>query len=231
MRKKNKRGFLLAEETLKIVVALIAITFLIYFLTSLYFARINEIEYEKAKTTLIDSDESLKATIENLNEGEIREYLINDPDDWNIVSFTVNTKPNLCPGNSCLCLCKDSSKKIELQSKKCDKENEGICISANIDRDVKIKIQKDITKISIQKTGNEISISEIGIAPETNVKTSFIGNEDNEVYVSEETGKVEEEGVFVATLNAIEQGYYWLRDKLDGGKANVGEGGTAGIKG
>ena len=42
MRKKNKGGFLLAEETLKIVIALIALTFLIYFLMSLYFAKTSE---------------------------------------------------------------------------------------------------------------------------------------------------------------------------------------------
>ena len=32
----NRKGFLLAEETLKIILALIAITFLVYFLVSLY---------------------------------------------------------------------------------------------------------------------------------------------------------------------------------------------------
>ena len=200
----QRKGFLLAEETLKIVIALIAISFLIYFLTSLYFAKINEIEYEKAKATLTDSDESLKATLENLNDGETREYLINDPGEWHLVSFSGNIKPNLCSGNSCLCICKDSGNKIESQAKQCDGRNNGVCTPANIEKDIKIKIRTEITKISIQKTNQEISINEIGTA--TEIKTASVSNEKGE-YVSVETGKIEDEGIFAVALNGIKNAW------------------------
>ena len=250
----QKKGFLLAEETLKIVIALIAISFLIYFLTSLYFAKINEIEYEKAKVTLIDSDESLKATIENLNDGETREYLINDPDDWHLVSFTGITKPNLCAGNSCLCICKDSRKNIQSQVKQCDDKNNGICTPANIDRDVKIKIQKDITKISIQKTNGEISI--IRLSPE---ETAFLdrifgkpkfepkgptpvsgvkgeqpteGEIEKEAGISEGTSQTEpqeEEGIFTAALDGLKTIWGKIRGtKLDSPKSDTSVIGTKG---
>ena len=49
---KNKKGFLLAEETLKIIIAVIAIGFLVYFLVSLYFSAKASKETEQAEETL-----------------------------------------------------------------------------------------------------------------------------------------------------------------------------------
>lgn len=48
----DKKGFLLAEETLKIIIAVIAIGFLAYFLVSLYLSAKTSAEAEQAKSTL-----------------------------------------------------------------------------------------------------------------------------------------------------------------------------------
>lgn len=56
---RNKSGFLLAEETLRIVIALIVIILLVSFLTSLYFINSNRQETVQEEQTLIDQDESL----------------------------------------------------------------------------------------------------------------------------------------------------------------------------
>jgi len=73
----NKKGFLLAEETLKIVVAVISITFLIYFLTSLYFARIDGENLRKAEAVLKGNSEgSIKTAIENLDKINSVKYFV-----------------------------------------------------------------------------------------------------------------------------------------------------------
>jgi len=100
----NKKGFLLAEETLKIIIAVISIVFLVYFLTSLYFAKAGEQERKEAEATLISSPESLKATITNLNEGETQNFSLANPDGWSLFGF-VDKKPNSCAGQNCLCIC------------------------------------------------------------------------------------------------------------------------------
>ncbi len=157
----NKNGFLLAEETLKIVLAFIALTFLVYFLTSLYFAKINEVDFGKAKQTLIDSPEGLEKTFQNLQEGKTRQFIIQDPVGWHLFSFIGNDKPNSCAGKNCLCICKKTvSSYLTSQTEKCDEKNSGVCmVAANLESSVDIEILKDLkTVIFIKKVNNKISI-------------------------------------------------------------------------
>ncbi|MBI4116387.1 hypothetical protein HY449_01445 [Candidatus Pacearchaeota archaeon] len=151
----QKNGFLLAEETLKMVLAVIAITFLIYFLVSFYFGRANAIEFEKAKRTLVDSGESIKKTIENLKEKETREIVLDSPDKWLLLSFTSELKPKSCTKN-CVCICDEAI--IRKQAEVCDKPNEGICtVVENLKQgDASIQIKTSLTKISISRINNEI---------------------------------------------------------------------------
>ena len=65
---KSRKAFLLGEETLKIVVALICIVVLIYFLAMLYYAKVDGEKLAQAKALLIDSSESTKAKINNLDK-------------------------------------------------------------------------------------------------------------------------------------------------------------------
>ena len=68
--KKNKKGMLLAEETLKTVIAVIVIVFLVYFLVNLYFEKLQGDALKKSEQLLIRSDQSIKNIIETLKEGE-----------------------------------------------------------------------------------------------------------------------------------------------------------------
>lgn len=158
---KQKNGFLLAEETLKMVIAVIAITFLIYFLVSFYFGRVNAIEFEKAKRNLIDSGESVKKTMENLKEKETREIVLDSPDKWLLLSFTSEPKPNSCAGKNCVCICDKAL--LRSQVDVCDKPNEGICVVVeNLKQgDASIQIKTSLTKISVSKINNEIVIRKI----------------------------------------------------------------------
>jgi len=100
----NKKGFFLAEETLKIVIALICIGFLIYFLTSLYFANRDDKALEMAKS-------SLPKLIEDLN-AEVTEPIVQNPQGWAILSWPhLENKiiPKSCSNlgwDNCICICK-----------------------------------------------------------------------------------------------------------------------------
>ncbi|MAH03669.1 hypothetical protein CMI39_02685 [Candidatus Pacearchaeota archaeon] len=139
---KNKKGFLLAEETLKIVIALIAISFLIYFLSSLYFNSQKDEKLEFAKASL----EHLMEEINSIEEGKPKDVEIYNPEGWVVVSWPYLDEkliPNSCSnfkGKSCICICKDlkfgealwskipflTDSQREVASNKCDKK--GICM-------------------------------------------------------------------------------------------------------
>jgi len=159
----NQKGILLASETLKIVIAVISITFLVYFLTSLYFTGITKEKMREAEAILKTSGESLGNVINLLGEGEEKQFQFPNPSNWYLFSF-VEDKPNSCAGKNCLCICGNALVKFfNGQIKKCDKE--GSClILDNLKEFEQIKIQspqKSLTKISVKKINNEVQISEI----------------------------------------------------------------------
>ena len=75
----NSKGFLLGEETLKIVIALICIGFLVYFLGALYYNTTNDEELELAKS-------SVEYLVDELNAGS-SEIEIYNPEGWVILNF------------------------------------------------------------------------------------------------------------------------------------------------
>ena len=87
MRKiiRNKKGFLLASEVLKIVLAVISITFLIYLLFSIYYANINAQKKEEAESTL----KRIGDIITRINNGAIMREMMNDitPVSWSFFTF------------------------------------------------------------------------------------------------------------------------------------------------
>ena len=146
---KNKKGFLLAEETLKIVIAVISISFLIYFLNSLYFSKINEQKKQHAEATL----EKIYEKIKNL---QIEKETINDPTPlgWHFFSFVgQNKKPNFCAGKNCLCICDKvlwDLSGFDRQINECD--NDGVCkIIENLDGFDEIEIKGPPFSIEIIK--------------------------------------------------------------------------------
>lgn len=168
-----KRGFLLAEQTLKIVLALIALSFLIFFLISLYFSNISNVKLKQAEQILIESDESIEKSIQNLNDGGSKELVIDNPKGWYLFGFT-DLKPKVCEGANCLCICDrvydDKIRDIwksweERQAESCNDNEKGICIPVpNLKEgqiSIEIKDPRDLTSILIKKENNEILIQEI----------------------------------------------------------------------
>jgi len=104
---KTKRGMLLAEETLKMVIAIIVIVFLVYFLVNLYYGKLKDDAIKKSEQLLIKSDQSIKNVIESLKEGESKNLVLQEissfGDNWHLFSFTEQEKPNSCAGKNCLC--------------------------------------------------------------------------------------------------------------------------------
>ncbi len=118
----NKKGFLLGEETLKIVLAVIAIGFLVGFLVSLYFSYTRNKDLELAEA-------SLEHLIEEINSGSV-EVEIYNPKIWVISSFSVDEVPlpNDCVGygwESCICICENSIGNFE---EDCD--TLGVCLES-----------------------------------------------------------------------------------------------------
>jgi len=127
--KIDKKGFLLAEETLKIILSVIAIGFLAYLLFSIYNANKEAKDLELAEASL----EHLTAEIDS-GSVDIEIYNPTTNNAWYIVGWPVSgEKPLYCDNlgwEKCLCICKYSSAQIINPSKLsrlCDKT--GVCTS------------------------------------------------------------------------------------------------------
>ena len=94
----NNKGFLLGEETLKIVIAVICIGFLIYFLGALYFNSLGEEDLKLAKS-------SVEHIIEELNAGST-EIEIYNPEGWWIRNeqnkICICEKSDSCDSEGCI---------------------------------------------------------------------------------------------------------------------------------
>lgn len=113
---KNKRGFLLGEETLKIILAVICIIFLVYLLGSLYYNSVRDKEVPLAKA-------SVEYIIKEVNAGAT-EIQIYNPEGWEILNF----KENL------LCICKNIDE--------CDPDD--TCVESGIIISGSIKIEEPL---------------------------------------------------------------------------------------
>ena len=156
---KDKKGFLLADETLKIIIALIAIIFLAYFLTQLYFAKVNGDKLQQANALLTGSQESLKIIMSSLNESGTHIKQVIEPSGWYLFSFSDgDTKPNSCAGDNCLCICDnawDINGRFNRQEKECDKN--GAClVEKDLGKFDRIEITGEVKNINITKIGGKI---------------------------------------------------------------------------
>jgi hypothetical protein len=137
---KNKKGFLLAEETLKIIIAVISISFLIYLLVSLYMSGKDSKDLELARA-------SLEHLVEEINSERVEVEIYNPTNKlgtywWMFIWPYGEDKiiPNSCSNigwKKCICICgirsftgwtKESAKD------KCDKR--GVCLE--LDKELKI---------------------------------------------------------------------------------------------
>jgi len=98
----NKKGFLLGEETIKLILSVIAIIFLVMFIVYLYNNFSQNKELEQAKSSLTHLITEIAA-----GSAEVQIY---NPKDWGVASFSSKEnfpKPCLTAGwSSCICICK-----------------------------------------------------------------------------------------------------------------------------
>ncbi|MCX6747042.1 MAG: hypothetical protein NTU63_02810 [Candidatus Pacearchaeota archaeon] len=157
----NKKGFLLGEETLKIVVAVICIIFLIFLLVSVYYA-VTGGQKSKEAASILNGANGLTKEIERINLGGTPKpdgFFVPNPVSWYVFSFIgEDKKPNLCTGKDCLCICKNIIINIfDRQIKDCD--DKGACaIVQNLKGFNKIGIDRKGIWLSIEKINGEIEI-------------------------------------------------------------------------
>lgn len=157
---KNKKGMLLTEETLKIIIAVIGLVLLSYLLISLFTSNSREKKQRDAAATI----ERISLVIDNLKVSGGEDIDLH-PKGWTLFGFVgEEEKPNSCIGENCLCICNKvvGGEILNRQTKQCDKR--GSCLSVsnlNDFEDVKIKSYKEfLTKINLKEEGGKISITE-----------------------------------------------------------------------
>ncbi len=155
----NKKGNLLPEETLKIVIAVICIGFLIILIVSIYFSLTGAEKTKQAETQISNPNGFIKTILRTV-EGNTTFKLVPNPADWYIFSFKGDRKPNLCTGQNCICICEDVLYIFDWQKRlinKCD--DKGACALISNFRDFeKIKIEKTGTNVSADKINGELII-------------------------------------------------------------------------
>lgn len=159
LNNENKRGFLLAEETIKIIIAVVCIIFLVYILVSIYNSSTSVKKIEQAREVLNQSESLISSLAEG---GSISQDILN-PVGWHLYTFIGEDKPNSCLGENCLCICTNSMiELINSQAEKCD--DKGVCILVSnlgtSDLDLKITSSTEPLFIEIKKQDGQISVGE-----------------------------------------------------------------------
>jgi len=159
---KNKKGMLLASETLKIILAVISIGFLVYLLAAIYFNSGDTKKLEQAEGTM----ERIENILERFDESNFSGENVNEinPSGWKVFAFVEDeTKPNSCSGENCLCICENVVLDyLDRQVKRCD--DLGVCtIIPNLMEfeDIKIGKASEPTSLFIGKNGVWVEVKEI----------------------------------------------------------------------
>jgi len=154
-----KKGMLLAEETTKIILAVISIGFLVFLLYNLYYQNSVAEKQEHAQSLLDKIVVDYKSLVDG---GEIN-YSNPTPAGWSFFSFIGNDKPGKCTGINCVCICsetlvEDGTLFTKSQSQECAKN--GVCLIMPIIESFSF-FEIDSTKtIFMKKTGGKISFEQ-----------------------------------------------------------------------
>jgi hypothetical protein len=156
---RNKKGFFLAEETIKMVLALIVLGFLSYFLTSIYMNNKNSQDKEFAIATLdnlLVEVGSKSVSYEILNPEDW--FLINWPTEytegWGPWANEINGLPLACENvgwTSCICFC------LEVDPNECDED--GYCLN----NDKGISIEGNVIEIEEVPLNLNLEYSDVGV--------------------------------------------------------------------
>lgn len=133
---------LLVEETLKMIIAVIAIGFLVVFLVQLYFTKVQGNELNQANADINN--------IRIIINGKGNSTILNNPVGWNLFYFSNENSPNACANENCLCICDELTfsfdipfygSKDERQFKECNED--GACVGIkNLNSFEPIEIEK-----------------------------------------------------------------------------------------
>lgn len=151
----NRRGMLLVEETLKMIIAVIALSFLVYFLASLYFSKVTGNELIQANA---DANE-----LSRVIKGGGSEVILNNPVGWKLFSFIEKPVPNACAGENCLCVCDEvfigSFILFDTNRQFDECNNDGACVGVKgLESFEPIEIEQ-VTTILIKKEDGNVVIS------------------------------------------------------------------------
>jgi hypothetical protein len=159
---KNKKGFLLGEETLKIVIAVICLIFLVFLLAKLYYNYNKDEDLELAKA-------SLEHLIDEINAGSESVEIYNPssspyfPGGWILISFPFEDSgwPKSCSNSgwkNCLCICNEAPNTIKDSGFAVDCDNKGICLENDfIIQNKKIKIENPPLTLNIDYENKKIT--------------------------------------------------------------------------
>ena len=157
-----KKGMLLASETLKMVLALICLGFLVFLVYSLYFNDTNSKKFVQAEATM----ERIKDIVEASKEANFTKEEVNNvlPFSWKVFIFTQSeNKPNQCSSDNCLCICRETVDISDRQINVCS--DSGVCkIISNLKESPDIKIEKlsqGSTTLLISKSGNWLEVTSL----------------------------------------------------------------------
>jgi Tfp pilus assembly protein PilE len=129
----NKKGFLLGEETVKIILAIIAILVLIVFIVYLYNNYTQNQDLTNAKA-------SLASLVSQINSGATQ-FNIYNPPNWVLSSWSSSTSPiihgaanmpsqcSTSKWNNCLCLCAAPGGSVKTFLVACN--TKGTCLPSN----------------------------------------------------------------------------------------------------
>lgn len=162
----NRKGMLLASETLKMILSVISIVFLAFLLSSLYFNSVNSKNLVEAESTIERiRDVSARILVEDFLSEQISGV---GPSGWTFFSYVASeVKPNSCVGENCLCIC-DSVWQYggifgDRQLSECDED--GICLVigqlADFDNFEIKKVSEGGTNIELRNELGNLEVREL----------------------------------------------------------------------
>lgn len=144
---RDKRGFLLAEEALKLILAVISIGILAYLLFSLYNAGTGSKDLGLAKSSL----DSLMTGLSS----KTSEILVYNPSNWYISSWSKGSgEPTSCSNfdwSNCICICKKSDAQSCVSDGACLENKNSFLIKTPI------KIENPPVTLSVDYQAKEVS--------------------------------------------------------------------------
>jgi len=166
--KIGKKGFLLGESTLKMIIAVISLALLFYLLFTIYSSSQDNKQLKMAESTLNDLVEVMNRARDTNEEQTI---VLLEPSKWLLLGFSNDmNKPEECFGR-CICVCTPNEKGFHVVSSEEDLCNSlGVCKNMDYEFDKFAyslrtgSIDAKITKILTVGFGGVETAEELGIS-------------------------------------------------------------------